>query len=207
MYIQLHYAELQHADQLSSSHAHWDHIFPVATHFPQAKLLCGPGTLRLTAESWPEHPSSHFDGRIWNPQSSDLPIQELPDPVRDTDYWKKIGPFDHGHDFFGDGSFWLIRAPGHCQGNLIALVRTKNKLGQRRWVVLAGDASHSYHLLRYPNAPFGDGLPLNASGTMHEDPAEARKVLHKLYEIKEAYGDEMFIWPAHVDALEGIWEF
>lgn len=190
------------------SHAHWDHVYPVRTFFPRATVVCGPGTRRLTAKTWPQDPDSPFDGRVWNPDKSELPLRELPDPAHaPPSFWQRLGPFQHAHDWFADGSFWLIYAPGHYQGHLVALARTKNKAGQTRWALLAADAMHCYHLLHYPRAPFGRGLPLNDNGTFHEDEARARRDIENIAQLKEAYGNELFVWPAHVDTLEGIWEF
>lgn len=189
------------------SHAHWDHIYPVGSIFPNAKFICGPGSLAVAEKSWPAHLDSTFDGRIWDPQQAELPIDELPEPSAKPEVWKPIGPFQHGYDFFRDGSFWLINAPGHFPGNLAALVRTKNKDGNRRWVVLGGDCLHCYHLLHYPEAPFGGGLTVTKSGTFHEDGYGAREVIRNIADLRNAYSGELFVWPAHVDSLEGHWEF
>lgn len=201
---------LYHSETLTTphtSHAHWDHSFPVGSYFPNAKVLCGPGTLELTAESWPDSPDSHYDSRIWNPAKSELPIEELPDPKTASDKWRPIGPFPRGYDYFGDGSFWLIDAPGHVDGNLAALVRTQNRDRERRWIVLGGDCLHCYHLVHHPEAPFGKGLPINTSGTLHADVDEARNTIRKISSMKKAYGDQLFVWPAHDNLLEGLWEF
>ncbi|PHH81347.1 hypothetical protein CDD83_3610 [Cordyceps sp. RAO-2017] len=190
------------------SHAHWDHVHPVGAFFPNATVVCGPGSLRLTAESWPQHADSTFDGRVWDPERAELPIRELPDPAAAPDpTWQRLGPFEHAHDLFGDGSFWIINAPGHYPGHLMALARTRNRAGQRRWALMAADAAHCYHLVQYPAAPFGDGLPVTKTGSLHEDEATARRVIEAIAALKDAYGPELFVWPAHVDALEGIWEF
>jgi hypothetical protein len=42
-------------------------------------------------------------------------------------------------DFFGDGSLWLVQAPGHMPGNLFAAVRVEGDI----WIVLGGDCCHS----------------------------------------------------------------
>ncbi|RDA94901.1 hypothetical protein CP533_4323 [Ophiocordyceps camponoti-saundersi (nom. inval.)] len=190
------------------SHAHWDHVYPVGSFFPKADVICGPGSRRLTAESWPERADSPFDSRVWNPDKAELPLRELPDPAdAPSGFWKALGPFEHGHDFFGDGSFWLVSCPGHYPGQIVAIARTKNKAGERRFALLAADALHNYHLLHYPGAPFGKGLRLNETGTFHEDVPRARRDLENISAVKEAYGDELFVWPSHVDTLEGIWEF
>lgn len=54
--------------------------------------------------------------------------------------WKRFDPFDKVMDFFGDGSFLIVDAPGHMPGNLCALVRLD---GSREWILLGGDCCHS----------------------------------------------------------------
>ncbi|PHH69999.1 hypothetical protein CDD82_7395 [Ophiocordyceps australis] len=196
-----------HVNYIIASHGHWDHIFPVASYFPKAKFICGPGALKFAEKTWPDYPDSTFDGRIWNPAKSELPIQELPDPKTAPGKWQRIGLFEHGHDFFGDGSFWIINSPGHCPGNLSILLRTKDKHGKTRWIILAGDCMHSYDLLYSPEAPFGRNLPFLPNGSFHENEAEARDIIRKMAAMHKTYGDELLVWPAHVDKLEQIWEF
>lgn len=53
--------------------------------------------------------------------------------------WVPFGPFDQALDFFGDGSFWVINAPGHMAGNLVAAAHTLSG----DWVILGGDCCHS----------------------------------------------------------------
>jgi len=53
--------------------------------------------------------------------------------------WVPFGPFEKALDFFGDGSFWVIQAPGHMEGNLAAAAR----LADGAWVILASDCCHS----------------------------------------------------------------
>ena len=52
---------------------------------------------------------------------------------------KRIGPFT-GIDYFGDGSFYLINAPGHSQGHICGLVRTTSK--PDTFILLGADACH-----------------------------------------------------------------
>ncbi|PHH66299.1 hypothetical protein CDD81_7892 [Ophiocordyceps australis] len=196
-----------HVNYIIASHAHWDHVFPVGSYFPKAKVICGPGTLKFAEKSWPDYPDSTFDGRIWNPAKSELPIQELPDPKTAPGKWQPVGPFKHGYDFFGDGSFWVIDSPGHCPGHLSALVRTRDKHGKRRWIVLASDCMHCYDLLHSPEAPFGKALPFTATGSFHQDEDNARDMIRKMAAMRKTYGDELLVWPAHVDKLEQMWDF
>ena len=150
------------------SHAHWDHIFPAASFHPKARVLCGSGTLAFASASWPDSPESTFDGRIWDIQKAELPIKELPSPAEAPEQWQQLGPYKHGHDFFGDGSFWLIDAPGHCPGNLAALARLRSTSGQVKWAFLGGDCFHCYHFVNYPEAPFGKGVSVVPTNTFHE---------------------------------------
>lgn len=69
-----------------------------------------------------------FDGRATEPWT------ELQGP------WIQLGPFDHAMDFFGDGSFWIIQAPGHMPGNLCAAVKLDEP---DAWVLLGSDCCHS----------------------------------------------------------------
>lgn len=55
--------------------------------------------------------------------------------------WVPIGLFPRALDFFGDGSLYLVDAPGHT--NL--LVRTSADGG---WIYLAGDSAHDWSLIR-----------------------------------------------------------
>jgi len=53
--------------------------------------------------------------------------------------WKPFGPFEHAWDLWGDGSFWLINAPGHVAGNLAAAARLKDG----DWIIMGGDCAHA----------------------------------------------------------------
>lgn len=55
-----------------------------------------------------------------------------------------IGPFPHAYDFFGDGSLYIIDAPGHNAGHINILTRTSETGG---WIYLAGDSAHDVRLL------------------------------------------------------------
>ncbi|KFY20562.1 hypothetical protein V493_07652, partial [Pseudogymnoascus sp. VKM F-4281 (FW-2241)] len=86
------------------SHHHWDHTgdvskFPLAT-----ELVVGPGTSKM----WPGYPA--------NPESLLLESDYKDRPTREITFDKsptglKIGRFP-AFDYFGDGSFYLLDAPG-----------------------------------------------------------------------------------------------
>lgn len=189
------------------SHAHWDHIFPASKFFPNATLVCLEGTLKWTSNSWPTEPDGGFDGRIWNKEAAELPINEFPSPATAPEKWQPLGPFKNAHDFFGDGSFWLIDAPGHCPGNMGALARARRKDGKLKWVFLGGDCFHSTMFVNYPDAPFGQGVSVTSTGSYHEDEGQAREIIKQAAELKKGEGDNVLIWLAHADTLEDVWNF
>jgi glyoxylase-like metal-dependent hydrolase (beta-lactamase superfamily II) len=189
------------------SHAHWDHVHPMPSAFTSATMVVGPGTLAHTASSYPKSPNSKFDGGVWDASIRTFPLKELP-PSSITTTWQPLGPFPSAHDFFGDGSLYILNAPGHMPGNLAALMRVKTKRGEGKWVLLGGDCAHCNLFTYWPEAPFGR-IPekLFPSGCLHEEPAEAREMIQRIAECKRLEGSEVMVWFAHGEFLEGIWEF
>ena len=61
-----------------------------------------------------------------------------------SDFSARVGPFPRAHDFFGDGSLYVLDAAGHCTGHVNVLART-SRAGA--WLLLAGDAAHDVRLL------------------------------------------------------------
>lgn len=170
-------------------------------------MLCGHGAFEYAAKSWPDEEDSTFDGRIWNPEISVLPIEEMPSPADAPEKWVQLGPYERAFDFFGDGSFWIIDAPGHCLGNIAALARMKSKSGEVKWAFLGGDCFHCHHFAHHPEAPFGKGVSVVPTNTFHEDMDGAREIIRQTAELKKGEGTNALIWIAHTDSLEGIWEF
>jgi len=104
------------------SHAHWDHCRAISPEFPQATAFFGPGTKDFCSPGHMvdgkacddvEWDGRYFDGKGYATER----WEEFSGP------WKRFGPFDKVMDFFGDGSFLIVDAPGHMPGNLCALVR------------------------------------------------------------------------------------
>ncbi|KAB8264395.1 beta-lactamase-like protein [Aspergillus pseudonomiae] len=104
-------------DTILLSHAHFDHCRPVSQTFKNATVLFGPGTAEYCAPGHFVNPSSTWDGRYFDPERATERWETLQGP------WKRFGPFERAMDFFGDGSFWVIQAPGHMPGNMCACAR------------------------------------------------------------------------------------
>jgi len=115
------------------SHAHWDHSRPISNEFPNATAYFGPGTKDNCSPGHWADPSQQWDGHYFDPENGTENWKELDGP------WIPFGPFDKALDFFGDGTFWVIQAPGHMPGNLCAAARIKGQ----KWVLLGSDCCHS----------------------------------------------------------------
>ncbi|KAI9003404.1 hypothetical protein DFJ74DRAFT_694746 [Hyaloraphidium curvatum] len=132
------------------SHSHFDHIgdpllFPSSTVFITGDIaVMGKGypedkyssvhTKEITSHRWE---LAHGGGREWKP----------------------VGAFDRGIDWYGDGSFWILDAPGHMPGHLVAMARTTagTKDEPPTYLIMAGDAAHSLCLFHpWPSPSGGD---------------------------------------------------
>jgi len=165
-------------DTVLFSHAHWDHCRPVRGIFPNAHGYFGPGTKAHCSPGHFQEPSSMWDGAFFDPEKATERWSEIEGP------WVPFGPFEQAKDFFGDGSLWLVQAPGHMPGNLFAAVRLQGG----DWVILGGDCCHSRGLLdgKYEIAQ----LEVPEWGTVcaHLDLETARSTIKKLRNMELDYG-------------------
>lgn len=131
-------------DPSSHSHAHFDHCRPISRTFRNAVAWFGPGTREFCTPGHLADPTSFWDGRFFDPEDRATERwQTFLGP------WMPFGSFPHAMDFLGDGSLWIIQAPGHMPGNLCACAR----LASGDWILLGSDCCHS----RYD--PFSCLLP------------------------------------------------
>ncbi|KAL7279676.1 hypothetical protein ACG7TL_006083 [Trametes sanguinea] len=117
------------------SHLHWDHIGDAAS-FSNATFVVGEGSRAILEDGYPKNPKSDI-------LQSSIPLDRarfLPTSAFDT----AIGPFPRAHDYFGDGSLYLIDAVGHLAGHLNVLARTS---ATGSWIYLAGDSAHDRRML------------------------------------------------------------
>ena len=82
------------------------------------------------------------------PTTQNSDILELTFPRDRTQFLpafnKAIGPFPRAHDYFGDGSLYLIDAIGHLPGHINILARTS---AAGSWIYLGADTAHDNRLL------------------------------------------------------------
>jgi glyoxylase-like metal-dependent hydrolase (beta-lactamase superfamily II) len=178
------------------SHMHFDHSGDVA-EFPQAQVLVGPGTIDCISPGYPTDEASPFDGTIL----SHAGLTEL----KESQY-QKIGagtvptdfPFEKGVNLFGDGSLWILDAPGHMPGHQMALART----GQNEWVSMGGDCCHHRALLDDPRRDISIDIGPNGQPGFHKDPEKARETIRKLQSLHSNVS--VFVALAHDAQIDGI---
>ncbi|KAK4553127.1 hypothetical protein LTR86_009854 [Recurvomyces mirabilis] len=117
------------------SHAHFDHVGSPAA-FPSSTDLVVPNGLQIRCQNAEEtDPERYMLSRAFK----DRKVREIDFANSNT----SIGGF-RAIDFFRDGSFWLLDAPGHTVNHMCALARTTKD----SWVLLAADACHNIASLR-----------------------------------------------------------
>ncbi|THH10032.1 hypothetical protein EW145_g1592 [Phellinidium pouzarii] len=119
------------------SHCHWDHVGNPAL-FSSARFIVGGESRTLFQPGYPDNPKSVFPANL-------LPEDRTDFLNTNDDTWKPIGPFPNAFDYFGDGSLYIVDAPGHLPGHMNILARTSPDGG---WIYLAGDSAHDWRLLR-----------------------------------------------------------
>ncbi|OJJ95142.1 hypothetical protein ASPACDRAFT_127631 [Aspergillus aculeatus ATCC 16872] len=110
------------------SHYHWDHVGDVSKFPASTALIVGPGFLKDPSllPGYPENlnspvPADAFQGR----------------EVIEPDFPLNVAGY-RAHDFFEDGSFYLLDTPGHCVGHVCGLARTTKDT----FILLGGDICH-----------------------------------------------------------------
>ncbi|OAP57923.1 hypothetical protein AYL99_08661 [Fonsecaea erecta] len=143
-------------DEISSviwSHYHWDHTGSMELFPPATELVVGPGFKASPAllPGFPENVNSPVDSRAFK----DRTLTEI---GFDDDSDLTIGGF-RAHDFFGDGSFYLLDTPGHCLGHMCGLARTTGGRDST-FMLLGGDICHFPGDFRpSAKAPLPDPIP------------------------------------------------
>ncbi|KAL4799161.1 cytochrome P450 [Aspergillus venezuelensis] len=116
------------------SHHHYDHTGDPSAFPSSTKLVVGPGVLDLTGGGYPTNPNT----TVLETDLSGREIQEISFDAQ-ADKNVKVGPFD-GVDYFGDGSFYLLNAPGHSIGHMCGLARVTS--APDTFIFMAADGCH-----------------------------------------------------------------
>ncbi|KAL2839397.1 beta-lactamase-like protein [Aspergillus pseudoustus] len=175
-------------DTVILSHVHYDHHGDPAD-FRNAHFFVGAGSLSLLRHGLGIRASHQFfDPDLFRDSS---PVTEFPLPG--TTPWKGLGPFQAVLDFFGDGSLYVVDAPGHLPGHINLLCR----VGAAKWVYLGGDSCHDLRLLSGERkiATWVDdyGHP----GCIHVDREGAEETISRIRRLQQLKGGEVEVVMAH----------
>ncbi|KIW21530.1 hypothetical protein PV08_02110 [Exophiala spinifera] len=119
------------------SHWHFDHIGDVSQFPASTTLITGPGVRDAFFPPYPENAASPL-------LSSDFANREHRELDFDGTSQLKIGGF-RAIDYFGDGSFYLLDAPGHAIGHICGLARVASvREGDAEdiFIYMGGDTAH-----------------------------------------------------------------
>lgn len=145
-------------DYVIYSHVHWDHIGE-PRDFPSSTFVVGHGATSLLNGASASLRGGHSffehdllpEGRtleLSDPTTSAKPSQSNANVKQSGEInfiqsWMAHGRCPQTLDIFGDGSLYIINAPGHLPGHINILAR----LSPTHQVYLAGDACHDRRLL------------------------------------------------------------
>ncbi|RFU72861.1 metallo-beta-lactamase superfamily [Trichoderma arundinaceum] len=124
------------------SHWHWDHVGDISKLPSSVSVLVGPGFSSAMTPGYPENQKSpilesDYSGRFMTEiKEFDLSVGGLP-----------------AHDYFGDGSLFILSTPGHAVGHLSALARTTSHDSEAgdTYILMGGDCCHHMSQLRPSN--------------------------------------------------------
>lgn len=120
------------------SHMHFDHVGDMTTFPPSTDLVVGPGYLEATTPAYPTDP----DAMTLDSDTSGRQVRQVDfTPGRAGSC--KFGSFD-AWDYFGDGSFYILDAPGHSTAHICAAARVTPDT----FVFMGADACHHVGVIR-----------------------------------------------------------
>jgi glyoxylase-like metal-dependent hydrolase (beta-lactamase superfamily II) len=189
-------------DIVMFSHLHWDHI-GTPSDFPSSSYVVGPGAGGLIDGSRGSEIGSHnhFEQGLLDPKRL-IELPQIggwtPPPVDETRAhqlapqtseikklfakpWGRNSIFDATLDVFGDGSLYVVSAPGHLDGHINLLCRKESG----DYVYLAGDSCHDRRLLQGTKdiATWSDPEFPGYVCCIHKDKAAAEKTLAKIRSV------------------------
>jgi glyoxylase-like metal-dependent hydrolase (beta-lactamase superfamily II) len=138
------------------SHYHWDHTGNPATFPSSTSITIGPGVTHASPAIFPGYPVLPKSPLV----ASDFKDRHLHEINTFETY---VGSLS-AHDFFGDGSFYLLNTPGHCTGHICGLARTTPDT----FIFMGGDICHFPGDFRpSTNIPLPNPIP---AGTLDRTP-------------------------------------
>lgn len=156
--------------------SYWGHV-PIPFKYG---CVVGPGFTRAFIPGYPANPESpvlQTDCKEVRPSPVCTPEIKLSHNFREIDFVNPesldIGAF-HGYDYFGDGSFYLLDAPGYSIGHICAITRTTTSTD--KFVFMGADTCHHNgefrHSIYHPLPKSISPNPLERSA-VHACPGES----------------------------------
>ncbi|PGG97668.1 hypothetical protein AJ79_09127 [Helicocarpus griseus UAMH5409] len=186
-------------DAVIFSHLHYDHVGDPSRFFgTKTKFIVGPGAIDALLSgpnTYPSDPESIFDSNLLpKEQTIELPSpapssspsssrQIQPPSSENMQKWQPLGPFPAAMDYFGDGSVFIIDAPGHLAGHLNLLVR----VAPEKWMYLAGDTAHDVRVYKGARelAVYPDPKREGHFACAHADKEAAREHMLRVRKLDE----------------------
>ncbi|KAI8947819.1 hypothetical protein F4801DRAFT_605093 [Xylaria longipes] len=117
---------------------------------------------------------------------------QFPITINVSGLWEEVEELPAVIDVFGDGSRYVVDAPGHLPGHINILARTLKDDGSAAWVYLAGDTCHDRRILRGEKA-ISEWLDVHGKVCcIHADRAKADETIERVRDLKEK-GVELII--------------
>lgn len=166
----------QDVNTVMLSHVHWDHI-GTPSDFIAAEFVVGSGTMHILAHGdGPLYPAELFNAHeLPHDRTLEFPPVHAKNSERayerQTQHtWLTTSWGATMLDFYGDGSVYVVDAPGHLTGHVNFLARIE----KRKWVYLGGDCCHDPRILHGEKgiAMYDDGK--GGTRSVHMDTESAR---------------------------------
>ena len=201
---------------------HWDHI-GLPADFTRSVFVVGHGSMALLGGPSTGHLGSHSffeadllpagrSAELADPEDSGGGTMSNTEPATGTIDLSRPWLPHPSHpsllpqtlDLFGDGSVYVVNAPGHLQGHVNLLVSPSMgpspSADRPQQIYLAGDALHDVRLLTNEKSI---GTWINEQGReccIHVDREKAAETIGRIRALKEEVGMEV------VFAHDGAWE-
>ncbi|KAH8898465.1 Metallo-hydrolase/oxidoreductase [Thozetella sp. PMI_491] len=182
-------------DYVIYSHVHWDHVGE-PRDFPRSTFIVGHGSLDILDGTSISLRGGHsfFEAdlldrdrtiELSDPQAAQKSAGKADGSVNFSRPWQALDNLPATLDIFGDGSAYIVNAPGHLPGHINLLVSTSVHEGKSQWAYLAGDACHDRRILRREK-DIGEWVDVHGQTCcIHADRAAAEQTIQRIRELEE----------------------